>query len=164
MGTRPGDLDPGLLISIMRSENLTAEQMNELVSYQCGLAGVSDSTSDMRELIARSSSDTNAADAVDLFCYQAKKWIGSYAAGLGGIDTLVVSGGIGEHSAESRAGICEGLDFLGIQLDPALNSASAAVISTPESRVTVRVIPTDEELMVAKIVFDLIAGQPNPNA
>jgi acetate kinase len=163
MGTRPGDLDPGLLISIMRSENLTAEQMNELVSYHCGLAGVSDSTSDMRELIARSSSDTNAADAVDLFCYQAKKWIGSYAAVLGGIDTLVFSGGIGEHSAESRAGICGGLEFLGIQLDPALNSASAAVISTPESRVTVRVIPTDEELMVAKIVFDLIAGQPNPN-
>jgi acetate kinase len=129
--------------------------MEEFVSYRCGLQGVSDSTSDMRELVERRVSDANAADAVNLFCYQAKKWIGAYAAILGGIETLVFSGGIGEHSPESRAGICEGLEFLGIHLDPARNTNSAEVISTTESRVTVRVIPTDEELMMANIVFAL---------
>jgi len=155
MGTRPGDLDPGLVLYMMRTEKLTPEQMEEFVSYQCGLTGVSDCTSDMRELVERRVSDANAADAVNLFCYQAKKWIGAYAAILGGIETLVFSGGIGEHSPESRAGICEGLEFLGIHLDPARNTNSAEVISTTESRVTVRVIPTDEELMMANIVFAL---------
>jgi acetate kinase len=155
MGTRPGDLDPGLVVYMMRTEKLTPEQMEEFLSYQCGLAGVSDGTSEMRELIERQASDTNAADAVHLFCYQAKKWIGAYAAILGGIETLVFSGGIGEHSPESRDGICKGLEFLGIHLDPSLNAKSAEVISAAESRVTVRVIPTDEELMMANIIFDL---------
>ncbi len=157
MGTRPGDLDPGLLVYMMRTEKLTPEQMDDFVSHRCGMTGVSEGTSDMRELIARRATDVKAAEAVDLFCYQAKKWIGAYAAVLGGLETLVFSGGVGEHAPDARAGICEGLDFLGLHLDAALNSASAAVISTPYSRVVVRVIPTDEELMVANIVFDLIA-------
>jgi acetate kinase len=162
MGTRPGDLDPGLLVYMMRTEKLTPEQMDDFVSHRCGLTGVSDGISDMRELIARRAADSKAAEAVDLFCYQAKKWIGAYAAVLGGLETLVFSGGIGERSPEARAGICEGLDFLGLHIDAALNSASAAVISTPDSRVVVRVIPTDEELMVANIVFDLIADLAKP--
>lgn len=167
MGTRPGDLDPGLLVYLMRSENWTPEQMDEFVSHCCGLAGVSDSTSDMRELIARRAHDEYAREAFDLFCYQAKKWIGAYTAALGGLDTLVFSGGIGEHSPEARAGICEGLEYLGIRLDPALNSrfaGTAGMISTSGSRVAVHVIPTDEEVMIARIVFDLVAGNPEPVA
>jgi acetate kinase len=164
MGGRPGDLDPGLLTYLMRTENLTPEAMDEFVSHRCGLAGLSDSTSDMRQLIARRAQDEYARDAVDLFCYQAKKWIGAYSAALGGLDTLVFSGGIGEHSPEVRAAICEGLEYLGIRLDAALNtklSGTAGTISQPESRVAVRVIPTDEESMIARIVLDLVAEEPH---
>jgi acetate kinase len=156
MGTRPGDFDPGLLVHIMRLEGLTPDEADQLLSRDCGLAGVSGTSSDMRELLSRRSFDAKAAEAVDLFCYSIKKYIGAYAAALGGVDTLVFSGGIGEHSPESRAGICQGLEFLGIDVDPELNSSGAAVISAPGSRVTVRIIPTDEELMVANIVSDLI--------
>ncbi len=162
MGTRPGDLDPGLLVYIMRTEKLTPEQMDAFVSHQCGLAGVSESTSDMRELIVRRAQDEKARDAFDLFCYEAKKFIGAYAAVLGGVDSLVFAGGIGERSPEVRAAICEGLEFLGIKLDVTGNSrvsGTAGVISAPDSRVVVRVIPTDEELMIARIVFDLLAGK-----
>jgi acetate kinase len=156
MGTRPGDLDPGLLVYILRTENLTLGQLDEFVSGRCGLAGISESTSDMRELTARSNHDEKARDAFDLFCYQARKWIGAYTAVLGGLDTLVFSGGIGEHSPEARAGICEGLQYLGIRLDPDLNSRSAGAISTRDSAVTVRVIPTDEERIIAQIVIELL--------
>lgn len=161
MGTRPGDLDPGLLVYIMRTEQLTPAQMDDWVSHRCGLAGVSESSSDMRELISRRASDERAQNAFDLFCYQAKKWLGAYVAVLGGIDVLVFSGGIGEHSPEVRARICEGLEFLGIQLDPARNAScagKAAVISAPDSRVAVHVIPTDEELTIARIVCNFLAG------
>jgi acetate kinase len=167
MGTRPGDLDPGLLVHLMRSENWTPEQMDEFVSHRCGLAGVSDSTSDMRELIARGAQDESAREAFDLFCYQARKWIGAYTAALGGLETLVFSGGIGEHSPEVRAGICEALEYLGIRLDPALNSSvtgTAGTISGSGSRVAVHVIPTDEEMMIARIVFDLLAATSDASA
>ena len=157
MGTRPGDLDPGLLIYLMRTEKSTAEQMDTFVSHDCGLAGVSETTSDVRELTARRANDERAADALDLFCYQAKKWIGAYAAALGGLETLVFSGGIGEHSPEVRAGICDGLEFLGIRLDPDLNAKAAPVISVAGSHVTVRIIPTDEESVVAGIALDFVA-------
>lgn len=160
MSTRSGDLDPGVLVYIMRTEKLTPEQMDEFVSHRCGWAGVSEGTSDMRELLARRTHDEKAQEAFDLFCYEAKKWIGAYAAALGGIDTLVFSGGIGEHSPEVRARICEGLDFLGIRVDPSLNSkctGSAAVISAADSPAAVRMIPTDEEVMIARIVCDLLA-------
>jgi acetate kinase len=170
MGTRPGDLDPGLLVYLMRMENLTPEQMDEFISRRCGLAGVSGSTSDMRELIARRAHDEKARDAFDLFCYEAKKRIGAYAAVLGGLDTLVFAGGIGERSPEVRASICEGLEFLGIRLDPALNrgcSGEASVISAPGAHAVVRVIPTDEEVMIARIVCDVLsrnAAQSNEGA
>lgn len=161
MGTRPGDFDPGLLAHMMRSEGLTPDEADQLLSRECGLAGVSGISSDMRELLSRRGFDRNAAEAVDLFWYLIKKYIGAYAAVLGGLDALVFSGGIGEHSPESRAGICQGLEFLGISIDGGLNSTGSAVISPPSSRVTVRIIPTDEELMVANIVSDLIrTGKP----
>jgi acetate kinase len=156
MGTRPGDLDPGLLVYLMRVEKMTPEQMDDFVNHCCGLLGVSGSTADMRELTARRNTDLNAAEAVELYCYEAKKRIGAYAAALGGLETLVFSGGIGEHSPEVRAEICAGLEFLGVGLDTKLNEASARVISVFDSRVTVRVIPTDEELMIARIVSDVL--------
>lgn len=124
--------------------------MDDFVSHRCGLLGVSGITSDMRELMKRRTTDANAADAIELFCYQVKRCIGSFATVLGGMETLVFSGGIGEHSPETRAGICTGMGFLGIDLDPERNQTSSQVISGPASRVTVRVIPTDEESMVQR--------------
>ena len=106
----------------------------------------------MRDLLACEGADVRAAEAVALFCYQAKKCVGAYAAALGGLDTLVFSGGIGEHSAEVRARACEGLDFLGLEIDAARNAEHAAIVSSAASRVTVRVMRTDEELMIAKSV------------
>lgn len=164
MGTRSGDLDPGLLVYIMRTEKLTPERMDEFVSHLCGLAGVSESSPDMGELVARRAHDEKARDAFDLFCYQAKKWVGAYSAALGGLDVLVFSGGIGEHAPEVRAGILTGLEFLGIHLDSARNAencGTAGTISAPHSPAAVWVIPTDEEQMIARIVFDLISGGKN---
>ena len=156
MGTRPGDLDPGLLVYLMRTENLSPEAMDEFVSKQCGLTGISGGTPDMRELVARRAHDQAAGDAFDAFCYTARKWMGAYTAVLAGLDTLVFSGGIGEHSPDVRASICEGFEFLGLQLDVAANASNADLISTPESRVKVRVIPTDEEKMIAQIVSEIL--------
>jgi acetate kinase len=162
MSTRSGDMDPGLLVYIMRTEKLTTEQLDEFVSHRCGVLGVSDSTADMRELIAHRDTDERAREAFDLFCYKAKKWIGAYSAVLGGLEMLVFSGGIGEHAPEVRAGICEGLEFLGLRLDPALNAAStgsAGIISSRDSRVVVRIQPTDEEIMIARIVVELASSK-----
>jgi len=156
MGTRPGDLDPGLLMYLMRLDNLSPEQMEELLNHQSGLTALSGSTSDMRELLARRANDEKAREAYELFCYQAKKWIGAYTAALGGLDTLVFAGGIGERSPEVRAKICEGLDYLGIRLDPDRNAGSCGEISSQASRVCVRVIKTDEELMIARIVAEQV--------
>jgi acetate kinase len=159
MGTRSGDLDPGLLVYLLREEKMSAEQIDDLVNRRAGLLGVSEVSSDMRDLLGRQGSDPRAAEAVALFCYQAKKWIGAFAAALGGVDTLVFSAGIGENAAEVRARICEGLDFLGLALDPARNAAGAPLISATSSRVSVRVIRTDEELMIAKTVCRLLGSQ-----
>ena len=156
MSTRSGDLDPGLLSYLSRTEGMTVEQFHTMVNRQSGLLGVSETSSDLRDLLASESHDPRAAEAVALFCYQAKKWMGSFAAALGGLDTLVFSGGIGENSAVIRARICEGLGFLGISLDEAPNLAGASVISKEESRVTVRVIPTDEEHEIARSVLQLL--------
>jgi acetate kinase len=158
MGTRPGDLDPGVLVYLMRSEKLSPEQMDDLISKRCGLLGLSEISSDMRDLIARRPTDSRAAEAVDVFCYQARKWIGAYAAALGGLDTLVFAGGIGEHSTPVREEICRGLDFLGLQFDARANAAGADIISTPQSRVVARVIATDEEIMIARIVRQILAN------
>lgn len=152
MGTRSGDADPGLVSFLARSEKTTASQFDHLVNHESGLLGVSETSSDMQDLLARETHDPRAAEAVALFCYQAKKGIGAYAAVLGGLDTLVFAGGIGEHASPVRARICEGLGFLGIELDEARNAEAKPVISTDTSRVTVRVIHTEEELMIAQSV------------
>jgi acetate kinase len=152
MGTRSGDMDPGVAWYMMQAENLTAKQFNNLINHESGLLGVSETSSDMRDLLAHENEDVRAAEAVALFCYQVKKWIGAYAATLGGVDTLVFAGGIGENAPIVRARICDGLGFLGIELDEKRNAANADVISTETSRVTVRVMHTDEELMIAKTV------------
>ena len=123
-----------------------------MVNHESGLLGVSETSSDMRDLLDRETQDVRAAEAVALICYQAKKWIGSFAAALGGLDTLVFAGGIGEKAPVVRARICEGLEFLGIELNESRNAETAGVISTDASRVTVRVIRTDEELVIAKVV------------
>ena len=156
MSTRSGDLDPGLLSYLSRTEGMTVEQFQTMVNQQSGLLGVSETSSDLRDLLASESHDPRAAEAVALFCYQAKKWMGSFAAALGGLDTLVFSGGIGENSAVVRARICEGLEFLGIALDEARNLAGATVISREESEATVRVITTDEESEIASSVHQLL--------
>jgi acetate kinase len=156
MGTRTGDLDPGIAWYLMEVEKLTPEQFSHLINYESGLLGVSEISSDMRELLKCQATDSHAAEAIELFCYQTKKWIGSYAAVLGGLDTLVFSGGIGEHAAEVRDRICRGLEFLGIELDEARNVKNEIIISTDASKVFVRVLNTNEELMIARLVCHVL--------
>jgi len=158
MSTRSGDLDPGLVSYLARTEDMTPAQFHHMVNHESGLLGVSETSSDMRDLLAREADDVRAAEAVALFCYQARKWVGAYAAALGGVDTLVFAGGIGEHAPLVRTRICDGLDFLGIELDASRNAEAAGVISTDASRATVRVIRTDEELMIARAVRRLGPG------
>ena len=158
MSTRCGDIDPGLLVYLMRSQRLTVDTIDELVNSQSGLLGVSETSSDMRDLLEREKDDPRAADAIDLFCYQARKWIGAFAAALGGLDLLVFSAGIGENAPPVRARICEGLEFLGVRLDESSNRRNAAVISVDRAPVSVRVIPTDEELVIARSVESALGG------
>ncbi len=160
MSTRTGDLDPGLFSYLARTESLTAEQFQHLVNHESGLLGISETSSDMRDLLDRESSDIRAAEAVSYYCYQTRKWLGAYAAVLGGLDTLVFAGGIGENAAPVRARICAGLDYLGLELSETHNQAAAAVISTAASRVTVRVVPTDEELIIARSVVEVLRLAP----
>jgi acetate kinase len=150
MGTRTGDLDPGVVLYLLQHERMTAAAVDKLVNTEAGVLGVSGITADMRELLDHESTDPRAACAVELFCYQARKFLGALAAVLGGFETLIFTGGIGEHAAPVRARICGGLEFLGIRLDPRRNAASAPVISRTDSGVTVRVIATDEDLMIAR--------------
>src|SRR3989338_9085389 len=156
MGTRTGDLDPGLVSFLAHTEQMTAPQFHQMINYESGLLGVSEISSDMRDLLAREADDVRAAEAVALFCYQTKKWIGAFAAALGGLDTLVFAGGIGENAPVVRARICDGLGFLGIQLDESRNRADAPVISVDASPATVRVIRTNEEVMIVKAVCRLL--------
>jgi len=155
MTTRTGDLDPGVAWYFMQIEKLTPQQFNHLINHESGLLGVSETSADIRELIKRGATDSRAADAVELFCYQTKKWIGSFAAALGGLDTLVFSGGIGEHEAAIRKRLCFGLQFLGIELDETRNNKNENIISTDESKIPVYVIKTNEEIMIAKLVFSV---------
>jgi acetate kinase len=159
MSTRSGDLDPGLFWYLARTEQMTGAQFHEMVHHQSGLLGVSELSPDMRDLLEREQEDVRAAEAVSLFCYQVKKWIGAFAAALGGLDTLVFAGGIGENAFPVRARACAGLGFLGLELDEARNAANAPVISAENSRVVVRVIRTDEELMIAKAVCQVLGLQ-----
>ncbi|OLE14239.1 MAG: acetate kinase [Cyanobacteria bacterium 13_1_40CM_2_61_4] len=156
MSTRSGDLDPGLVAFLGRSEQMTETQFDRMIHDESGLLGVSEISSDMRDLLAREAADVRAAEAVALFCYQAKKWLGAFAAALGGLETLVFAGGIGENCPSIRARICEGLGFLGIELNEARNAENAPVISAQTGRVTVRIIRTDEELMIARSVCQIL--------
>jgi acetate kinase len=156
MSTRSGDLDPGLVWYLALTEHLDAQQFNEMVNFQSGLLGVSETSSDMRDLLEHEATDARAAEAVALFCYQVKKWIGAFAAALGGLDTLVFAGGIGEQAPAVRARICAGLGFLGVELEQKRNEANAAVISPQAKRVAVRVMHTDEEWMIAKLVCGVL--------
>jgi acetate kinase len=153
MSTRTGDIDPGLVSYFSRTEGMTAAQFQHMANHESGLLGVSETSSDMRDLVTKEGTDERAAEAVMLFCYQAKKWIGSFAAVLSGIDTLVFTGGIGENCASIRSRICAGLGFLGIDINEARNAVHEPVISTASGQVHVRVIRTDEELMIARLVL-----------
>ena len=159
MSTRSGELDPGLAPYLARTEHMTTKQFYEMVNHKSGLLGVSEISSDMRDLLAQEPNDIRAAEAVALFCYQAKKWIGAFTAALGGLDTFVFAGGIGENAPPVRTRICEGLGALGIELDESRNAQSAGLISTDASPASVRVIRTDEELMIARSVCRLL--EPN---
>jgi acetate kinase len=156
MGTRTGDLDPGLLYYLARTQGMTAARFQQMVNHESGLLGVSGTSSDLRDLSAREAVDVRAAQAVELFCYQARKWIGAFAAALGGLDALVFSAGIGENAPDIRERICDGLGFLGVVLDGKRNALNAPVISFDAGRVKVRVIRTDEESMIARSVARLL--------
>jgi acetate kinase len=159
MSTRSGDLDPGIIWYLARTEKMSAKQFNEMVNFQSGLLGVSETSSDMRDLLSREKQDSRAAEAIALFCYQVKKWIGAFAAALGGLDTLIFTGGIGENAPLVRWRICKGMEFVGLSLNPSLNNISAAIISRKDSPVTVRVMKTDEELVIARETYNLICEQ-----
>ncbi|MEP6566063.1 MAG: acetate/propionate family kinase, partial [Mesorhizobium sp.] len=152
MGTRSGDLDPGLAGYLAHIEKMTAGQFSKMANSESGLLGISETNSDMRVLLNTEARDVRAAEAVALFCYEIRKRIGAFAAALGGLDTLVFAGGIGENAPAIRARVCDDLGFLGIELDVAHNKRSAAVISSDTGRVKVRVIHTDEERVIAEAV------------
>jgi acetate kinase len=152
MGTRSGDLDPGVGAFLARVEGVSAEQFDRLANRESGLLGVSETSPDLRDLLARAQGDVRAAEAVELFCYRVKTGIGALAAALGGLDALVFAGGIGENAPEVRARICAGLEFLGVELDPERNPSAAPLLSADRGRVQVRVIRTDEELTIARAV------------
>jgi acetate kinase len=156
MSRRSGDLDPGLVAYLARTEGMSADQFHKMVNTESGLLGVSETSSDMRDLLKQEQDDPRAAEAVTLFCYQAKKWIGALAATLGGLDTLVFSAGIGENAPAIRARICTGLQHLGVTLDEMRNQAGEAVISPDDSRAAVRVMHTDEESEIARSVAELL--------
>jgi acetate kinase len=158
MSARSGDLDPGVASYLLRTERLTPQQFHRLVNEESGLLGISEISPDVRELARRAPTDPRAADAIESFCYHARKWIGALSAVLGGLDTLVFSAGIGENDAAVRSRICEGLEFLGIELNRPQNDQHAPVISLDGSRVSVRVIPTNEELFIAQAVRRVLAA------
>jgi acetate kinase len=163
MGTRSGDLDPGVLLHLMRAKGYDAGQLDALVNRQAGLLGVSGLSPDMKTLLEQREREPHAAQAVELFCYQLRKSIGALTAVLGGLDTLVFTGGIGERATPVRWEVCRGLAYLGIDVDPQKNAVHADVISTPGSACTVRVIPTNEDLMIARhtrtLLFSTAAAQ-----
>jgi acetate kinase len=159
MSTRSGDLDPGVLLYLLESRGLTPAALSHLVNKEAGLLGVSGSTADMRDLLEREATDSRASDAVALFCYQARKLLGGLVAVLGGLDTLIFTAGIGEHSSAIRERICDGLSYLGLEVNSTRNAAHAPIISNDASRVVVRVIPTDEDLMIARHTHGVIVEE-----
>lgn len=161
MGSRSGDLDPGLAIFLSRTEGMSPAQFHAMTTHQSGLLGVSGISSDIRDLLACEHTESAAADAVSLFCYEVRKCIGAYAAALGGLNTLVFSGGIGENAAVIRTRICEGLDFLGIALQQDRNAMDAPLISAEGGLVAVHVIRTHEELMIARSTYRELSALPH---
>jgi acetate kinase len=145
---------------LVNVERMTPAQFDDMINHHSGLLGVSGTSADMRELVEREAGDARAAEAIALFCYQARKWIGAYSAVLGGLDGVVFAGGIGEHQPAIRARICDGLAFIGIEIDAARNARNDSLISTDARRVSVRFIHTDEQLMIARAVYR-IAGAPH---
>jgi acetate kinase len=164
MSARSGDLDPGLISYLARTEGIDAKGFDNLVNFQSGLLGVSETTSDMEELLKHEANDERAAEAITLFCYQVKKSIGSLSAALGGLDQLVFSGGMGENAPKVRARICAGLGFLGIVINEGRNTANADVISSENSRVTVRVMHTDEAWVIARDTAAALKGEQESTA
>ena len=158
MGTRSGDLDPGVLVHLLEAQNTSPAALNRLVNHEAGLLGVSGLSADMRDLLAKEANDPRAADAIALFCYLARKSVGALAAVLGGLDTLIFTAGIGEHAAPVRKRICQGLEFLGLELDVERNARHAPIVSRDGSRVVVRVMQTDEDLMIARHVRHLLSA------
>jgi acetate kinase len=156
MGTRPGDVDPGLLLYLMKERRCSIEEMGMFISHQCGLLGLSETSSDMRDLLMKRETDSRAAEAVQLFCYQAKKHLCAMISTLGGLDTIVFAGGIGERSPEVRDGICRSLDFIGIKLDAGKNTDGCDLISEESSRVGVRIISTNEEVVIARTACSML--------
>jgi acetate kinase len=163
MGTRPGDLDPGVLLYLLQERHVAPDALNHLLNAESGLLGLSETSEDMHDLLEREGTDPRAAEAVDLFCYQARKTVGALAAVLGGLDALVFTGGIGEHAAPVRERICRGLELLGVAVDPRRNAAHAPLISPLGNPVAVRIIPTDEERMIARHTARLLfPGRSGP--
>ena len=158
MGTRSGSIDPGVLLHLMHEEHMDEAALSDLLYNRCGLLGVSGISGDMQVLL--NSSEAAAAEAVDLFCYTLVREIGSMAAALGGVDALVFTGGIGEHAAIVRARVCEQLAWLGVDFDAAANKAGSSVLASPESRVRVWVVPTNEELVITRHTVQLVQGSP----
>jgi len=156
MSTRSGDLDPGIVGFLATTDSMDVRAFESMVTHESGLLGVSETSSDVRDLLARESADERAAEALALFCYQVRKCIGAYAAALGGLDTLVFAGGIGENAPQIRARICAGLDFLGIDIEAARNARGEMMISSDAARVAVRVIHTDEESVIAAATLRLL--------
>jgi len=150
MGTRSGDIDPGIAWYLMEKEKMNAAAFSRLVNHESGLLGVSGTSSNMQELLERRKSDKHASEAVDLFCYHVKKWIGTFIAVLDGLDALVFSGGIGENAPELRSAICTDMNYAGIRIDEEKNKNNSFQISAQQSAVKVFVIPTDEELVIAR--------------
>ncbi|MBC7695521.1 MAG: acetate/propionate family kinase [Burkholderiales bacterium] len=150
MSTRSGDLDPGVAWYLQKFEKLSPNAFNHLINHESGLLGISGTTGDMTRLLQLQKNDENAAAAVEFFCYQCIKWIGAFTAILGGLDTLIFSGGIGEHAPEIRERICEKLKFLGLELDQSKNINNDRIISKEETKISVRVIKTNEEIMIAQ--------------
>jgi acetate kinase len=159
MGTRSGDLDPGVLVHLLDAQGTRPAALNRLVNHEAGLLGVSGVSSDMRDLLAKEPNDPHASDAIALFCYLARKSVGALAAVLGGVDTLIFTAGIGEHSATIRERICERLEFLGLELDVERNARHAPIVSRDRSRVVVRVMKTDEDLMIARHTRHLLSAR-----
>ena len=156
MGTRPGDLDPGVIVYLIEQKRYDATRLAELVNLKSGLLGVSGLSSDVKTLLDARAANVDAAMAIEMFCYQIRKAVGALAAALGGMDMLVFTGGIGEHAAAVRAKVCDGLDYLGLVIDPRSNDANEDTITTGDSRSRVRVIPTNENLMVARHTARLV--------